>query len=222
MAPLRGTALPAALALALGLRALPGAFVAPAPAARQAAAVAGPRGQVALAARGGGEYDVSDADIQAFYEETISGSGGDPAKGTITAELIVKHFHGVWDDKGTFTRYSGQWKGPPPGGIGKRDIAVGIAGLKEQMKLGKHVVKGGPGNDETQKVVDDGKGWVWLAADMSPGGLAVQLYTSVPYGKRPLLVAKRSEVDTMFEKVNWDLMDKRIDTTMGGPQVKQR
>ncbi|CAK0817212.1 unnamed protein product, partial [Prorocentrum cordatum] len=157
---------------------------------------------VARAARGGGEYDVSDADIQAFYDETISGSGGDPPKGSITAELIVKHFHGVWDDKGTFTRYSGQWKGPPPGGIGKRDIAVGIAGLKEQMKLGKHVVKGGPGNGgpTPEKVKDDGKGWVWLAADMSPGGLAVQLYTSVPYGKRPLLVAKRSEVDTMFEK----------------------
>merc|ERR1712066_368142 len=79
-------------------------------------------------------------------------------------------------------------------GIGNKDIAVGMAGLIEQMKLGKN---------ETEKVFDDGKGWVWLAADMSPGGLAVQLYTSVPYGKRPLLVAKRSEVDTMFAKVNW-------------------
>merc|ERR1711933_125624 len=117
-----------------------------------------------------------------------------------------------------------QWKGPPPGGIGKRDIAVGMEGLKEQMKLGKNVIKGGfgPGADETQKVVDDGKGWVWLAADMSPGGLAVQLYTSVPYGKRPLLVAKRDDVDGMFAKVNWDIMDKRIATTMGGPQVIQR
>ena len=28
----------------------------------------------------------------------------------------------------------------------------------------------GYGVDETQKVVDDGKGWVWLAAEMSPGG----------------------------------------------------
>ncbi|CAK0865306.1 unnamed protein product, partial [Prorocentrum cordatum] len=182
MAPLRGTALPACLAIALGFYLLPSAFAAPAPTARPAASVATARGQVALAARGGGEYDVSDADIQAFYDETISGNGGDPPKGTIAAELIAKHFHG------------------------------------EQMKLGKNVVKGGPGSDETQKVMDDGKGWVWLAADMSPGGLAVQLCTSVPYGKRPLLVAKRSEVDTMFEKANWDLMDKRIDTTMGGPQ----
>merc|ERR1712087_407100 len=87
-------------------------------------------------------------------------------------------------------------------------------------KLGKNVVKGGPGSDETQKVFDDGKGWVWLAADMSPGGLGVALYTSVPYGKRPLLVAKRSDVDGMFAKVNWGIMDKRIDSTIGGPPDK--
>merc|ERR1712174_170466 len=96
--------------------------------------------------------------------------------------------------------------------------------MGEQMKLGKNVIKGGggPGVDETQKVVDDGKGWIWLAADMSPGGLAVELFKSVPYGKRALLVAKQSNVDEMFAKVNWDLMNKRIDTTLGGPQIKQR
>merc|ERR1712118_226616 len=104
-----------------------------------------------------------------------------------------------------------------------RDITVGMEGLKEQMKLGKNVIKGGggPGVDETQKVVDDGKGWVWLAADMSPGGLAVQLYTSVPYGKRPLLVAKRDDVDGMFAKVNWDVVLERFEPPMGGPQIKQ-
>merc|ERR1712060_910454 len=132
-----------------GLCLLPRTFVAPPPAARSA--VTTPlRNAVALAARGGGEYDVSDADIEAFYQETMTGAGGNPPKGTVTAELIVKHFHGEWDDKGQFTRYSGQWQGPPRGTIGK------------------NVIKGGPGNDETQKVVDDGKGWVWLAADMSP------------------------------------------------------
>lgn len=177
---------------------------------------------VALRARGGGEYEVSDADIQKFYEETITGSGGAPPKGTVTGELIVKHFHGSWDDKGQFTRYSGQWQGPPRGSVGNKDIKIGLEGLIEQMKLGKNVIKGGPAKDETGKVFDDGKGWVWLAADMSPGGLAVQLFTSVPYGKRPLLVAKRNDVDGMFAKVNWGIMDKRIDTTMGGPHVIQR
>merc|ERR1712014_195198 len=104
------------------------------------------------------------------------------------------------------------------------DIAVGTQGLIAQMKNPMFVTKGGVGYgvDETQKVVDDGKGWVWLAADMSPGGLAVELFKSVPYGKRALLVAKQSNLDEMFAKVNWDLMDKRIDTTLGGPQIKQR
>lgn len=48
---------------------------------------------------------------------------------------------------------------------------------------------------------DDGKGWVWLAAEMSPGGLAVELFKSVPYGKRAILVAKQSNVDELFQKV---------------------
>ena len=34
----------------------------------------------------------------------------------------------------------------------------------------------------TLQVEDDGKGWVWLAAEMSPGGLAVELFKSVPFG----------------------------------------
>merc|ERR1712048_1460097 len=146
------------------------------------------RSAVALSARGG-EYEVSDADIQAFYAETISGSGGDPPKGTIVAELIVKFFYGEFTKQG-FKRYSGLWKGPPPGTIGKKDIKVGMEGFKAQMKNPMFVSKGGVGYgvDETQKVVDDGKG--------------------------ALLVAKSSNVDEMFDKVNWDLMDKRIDTTL--------
>merc|ERR1712107_139420 len=57
----------------------------------------------------------------------------------------------------------------------------GIKGLVEQMKSPMFVSKGGIGYgvDETQKVEDDGKGWVWLAAEMSPGGLAVELFKSV-------------------------------------------
>merc|ERR1711870_138120 len=163
--------------------------------------------------------EVSDADIEAFYAETISGSGGNPPKGTITAELIVKFFYGDFTPQG-FKRYSGLWKGPPPGSIGKKDIKVGMESLKAQMKNPMFVSKGGggPGVDETQKVVDDGKGWVWIAADMSPGGLAIELFKSTPYGKRPLFCAKSSNVDEMFDKINWDLMDKRIDTTLGGPR----
>jgi len=180
------------------------------------------RGAVALGARGG-EYEVSDADIQAFYAETISGSGGDPPKGTITAELIVKFFYGDFTPQG-FKRYSGLWKGPPPGNIGKKDIKMGMEGLKAQMKNPMFVTKGGVGYgvDESQKVADDGKGWVWLAAEMSPGGLAVELFKSVPYGKRALIVAKSSNVDELFDKVSWDVALANIDKTLGGPQIKQR
>jgi hypothetical protein len=181
------------------------------------------RGSVALEARGGGEYDISDADINNFYAQLTTGSGGDPPKGSVVSELIVKFFHGEFTPQG-FKRYSGMWKGPPPGTIGKNDIAVGVKGLKEQMKNPMFVSKGGVGYgvDETKKVVDDGKGWVWLAAEMSPGGLAVELFKSVPYGKRALLVAKQSDVDSMFAKVNWEVALANIDKTFGGPQIKQR
>merc|ERR1712061_738744 len=155
-----------------------------------------------MAARGGGEYDVSDADIEAFYAETISGSGSDPPKGKVVSELIVKHFYGEFTPQG-FKRYSGAWGGPPPNTLGRKDIAAGV----------------GYGVDETAKVVDDGKGWVWIAAEMSPGGLAIELFKSVPFGKRALFVAKANNVDEMFDKINWDIMDKRVDTTLGGPQV---
>ena len=100
------------------------------------------RGATALRARGGGEWDVSDADIEAFYAETITGSGGDPAKGNVVSELIVKFFHGEFTKKG-FIRYSGQWKGPPPGGIGKKDIKIGVEGLKAQFKDPMFVTKAG-------------------------------------------------------------------------------
>merc|ERR1719188_1790062 len=127
--------------------------------------------------------------------------------------MIVKFFHGEFTPQG-FKRYSGNWKGPPPGTIGK----------KEQFKKPMFVSKGGVGYgvDESKKVVDDGKGWVWLAAEMSPGGLALELFTSVPFGKRALLVAKQNNVDEMFDKVNWDKALERIEITLGGPMVKQR
>ena len=137
---------------------------------------------VALAARGGGEYDISDADIQTFYQSLLTGNGGDPPKGTVLSELVVKFFHGEFTPQG-FKRYSGLWKGPPPGNIGKKDIAVGVQGLIAQMKNPMFVTKGGVGYgiDETQKVEDDGKGWVWLAAEMSPGGLALELFLYPPW-----------------------------------------
>mmetsp|Transcript_94825 Transcript_94825/g.268070 ORF Transcript_94825/g.268070 Transcript_94825/m.268070 type:complete len:228 (+) Transcript_94825:75-758(+) len=178
------------------------------------------QGLTAVHARGGGEYDVSDADIEKFYADLTTGGGGDPPKGNTVSEMIVKFFHGEFTKQG-FKRYSGQWKGPPPGNIGKKDIAVGIQSLKDQMKNPMFVTKGGVGYgaDELQKVVDDGKGWVWLAADMSPNGMAVELLTSVPYGKRAILVARQNNVDELFAKVNWDQATTNIGVTFGGPHL---
>merc|ERR1719230_212673 len=167
------------------------------------------------------EYMVSDVMIQEFYQKTISGLGGLPPKGIIM-DLVIKHFLGTFDAKTkSFTRTS-SYKGPPPQLPGKRDLPPAMELLKEQMKSPAFVTKGGPALDELEKVENDGKGWVWLAADMTPGGLALSLYTAVPYGKRPLLVAKRSDVDSMFDKVNWDVVLERFEITMGGPQIKQR
>ena len=71
------------------------------------------------------------------------------------SELAVKFFHGEFTPQG-FKRYSGLWKGPPPGSIGKKDIAV-VQGLKAQTANPMFVTKGGVGYgvDATQKVVDD-------------------------------------------------------------------
>jgi len=96
------------------------------------------------ASGGGGEYAVTDADIQNFYSELTTGSGGLPPKGNVVSEMMVKFFHGEFTPQG-FKRYAGMWKGPPPGAIGKKDIAVGLEGLKAQMKNPMFVSKGGVG-----------------------------------------------------------------------------
>ena len=52
--------------------------------------------------------------LVAFCGDAIDG-----AQGTVLSELIVKFFHGEFTPQG-FQRYSGLWKGPPPGNIGKK------------------------------------------------------------------------------------------------------
>ena len=54
----------------------------------------------ALQARGGGEYDISDADIQNFYNNLLTGAGGDPPKvglkkkGQLDESWLKKTRHG--------------------------------------------------------------------------------------------------------------------------------
>ena len=84
--------------------------------------------------------------------------------------------------------------------------------VTEQLKKPAVVVNGGGGHsvDEIQKVVHDGKGRAWLAADVTPGGLAIGTYMPVPFGKRPLLVATQGAVGEMLSKVNWSLTDEQL------------
>merc|ERR1712039_751677 len=220
----RGPTLPALAVLALSAFAGMYAFVA-SPGSMTSARRSVPRSSaVAVRARGGGEYDVSDADIEQFFQETISGSGGAPPRKGLIEELVVKFFLGDFiekpDGKVDFQRAS-KYTGPA-GMVGPKDAKAAFENLRAQMKLGKYITKAGPGNDEAAKVLDDGRGLVWLAADMTPGGLNLALYKAIPYGKRPLIVAKSADVDGDFNKINWDVALKRIEKTMGGPEMKQR
>ncbi|CAE8617912.1 unnamed protein product [Polarella glacialis] len=101
---------------------------------------------------------------------------------------------------------------------------MGMEGLRVQIKNLLFVTKGGVGYgvDEILKVVDDCQGWVWLASEMSPGGLAIELFKSVPFGMGALLVAKQNDVGEMFSKVNWAMPLGNIEKTFGGPLIKQR
>merc|ERR1719195_240110 len=154
----RGPVLPALAMLALGAYAGMRAFV-----ASPGSSV------VALQARGGGEYDVSDADIEQFYQETMSGSGGAPPRKGLIEEMVVKFFLGDFTEK-------------PDGKV-------------DFQRASKYT---------------------------GPGGHGLALYKAVPYGKRPLLVAKAADVDGTFAKINWDVALKRVEKTMGGPEIKQR
>eukprot|EP00929_Paragymnodinium_shiwhaense_P029274 TRINITY_DN16810_c0_g3_i3.p2 TRINITY_DN16810_c0_g3~~TRINITY_DN16810_c0_g3_i3.p2 ORF type:complete len:310 (+),score=77.99 TRINITY_DN16810_c0_g3_i3:66-995(+) len=133
--------------------------------------------------------DFSDADIEKFFQETISGAGGEPPPGKLL-DLINTQF--AW----TFC----QPKDATPFSI-----------MKEQMRLQTWRTYGGPKGDTP----DDGKGWVWLAAEMTVVGLCLQIYTSIPYGRRPILVAKADDTATLFEKVNWAVAEQRMEQILG-------
>ena len=52
--------------------------------------------------------------------------------------------------------------------------------------------------------------------------MALELFQSVPFGKRALVVAKQANVDELFEKVSWEQVTLNVDKTLGGPTIKQR
>lgn len=146
--------------------------------------------------------DFSDTAIQAFYDETMSGSGGPPPPGPVR-DIITAYF--------TFDAHLKRKNAA----VKDEDHLKAYETLKEQMKLQTWITFGGTHLDQPS----DGKGWVWLAAEMTVVGLCLQIYKSIPYGRRPLLVAKDDDVPSMFEKVNWDKVEERINRMELGTQL---
>jgi len=143
------------------------------------------------------EDDFSEDDIEKFYEETITGSGGPPPPGRVQ-ELITKYF--LWDGKvrrdDVFTAEEHQ---------------TAFETMKQQLEDQTWITYGGV----KQQTANDGKEWVWLAVDQTVLGPCLQIFMAVPYGRRPLLVAKHNKTDVMFEKVNWAKVDERFDKEIG-------
>jgi len=140
--------------------------------------------------------DFTDDKIEEFFQETISGNGGPPPPGPVE-DIVTEYF--TWDGRPRNGKYSAD------------DRKVAFQTMKDQMRDQTWITYGGP----RQETVDDKKGWVWLAAEMTVVGLCLQIYKSVPYGRRPLLVAKEKDVESMFEKVDWAKFEERLEVELG-------
>mmetsp|Transcript_5172 Transcript_5172/g.11697 ORF Transcript_5172/g.11697 Transcript_5172/m.11697 type:complete len:202 (-) Transcript_5172:100-705(-) len=88
--------------------------------------------------------------------------------------------------------------------LGNGDHAAAFQALKDRMAQG-----------DDFEGEDDGKGWIWLVADLPVSGLKLHLRKSIPIGKRPLLVAKQDNVDELFDKVDWKLARHRMNEVLG-------
>ena len=53
----------------------------------------------------------------------------------------------------------------------------------------------------------------WVATSQSDEASPIGTYTLVPFRRAPAPRGETGAVDEMLSKVNWDLMDKRINTT---------
>lgn len=148
--------------------------------------------------------DFDDACMGYLYQDTMAGSGGQPPPGRLKS-LITAYFSFDVNDR------------PEPGGpVSDYHHNKAFETMKEQMKLQTWLTWGGPKKD----TADDGKGWVWVAAEMTVVGLCLQIYKSVPYGRRPLLIAKADDVEPMFESVDWAKVEKRLDVELGTEILK--
>ncbi|CAL1159736.1 unnamed protein product [Cladocopium goreaui] len=133
--------------------------------------------------------------LDEWYADTISGSGGPPTG--FMKDLILRSFFGTWRENGWFKmsrKYTGH-KGQPC----ENDHMTAYETFKQNLKENKRWIG-----------QDDGKGWFWLVAGQNPGGLYLYVMKSPPFGERPLALIKESNVDEFFEKVNWHMLFVRL------------
>jgi len=163
--------------------------------------------QVALRARGGARG--GGPDIDAWIAEVCTGGGGEPS-GAIK-EYIMKWF---WPAADPFTGRGGA-------APGKKDHKKVFEILKDAVAKGPDFVRGsssagfGSVNGETTGV--DGSPYTWVVGSMTPGGMFLMVTREFPGGKqvRPLFACKIGEEEKMWNSLNWDMVNKRLDITAG-------
>lgn len=116
--------------------------------------------------------DFTDADIERFHQETVSGKGGELPPGKLR-DFLKPQYDFIF----------------------------------EQMRMQTWTTYGGIKGE----TLDDGRGWVWLVAD----GRALQIYKSIPYGRSPLMVGKKDDIDGMLAKADWAKVEERLEVTLG-------
>jgi hypothetical protein len=161
---------------------------------------------IALRARGGARG--GGPDIDAWIAEALGGSGG-PPQGAIK-EYVLKWF---WRADEPFT---GPGKAP-----GKKDHNTVYATLKDVVAQGPAFDRGSASagfasvNGETSGV--DGSPYTWVVGSMTPGGMYLFVTREFPggMGVRPLFACKIGEEEAMWSKLDWNMVNKRLDITAG-------
>uniref|UniRef100_A0A7S2J9N2 Uncharacterized protein n=1 Tax=Alexandrium andersonii TaxID=327968 RepID=A0A7S2J9N2_9DINO len=122
-----------------------------------------------------------------WYQETIAGKGGMPRG--FMADLVLRSFLGGFNKK-KYPVLSYAYTGVN-GEPSETDFETAYNNMKREIKEGGSFME------------NDGKGWIWLVAGQTPGGLYLYLTKAPPYGERPLALIKEDDPDEFFAKVDW-------------------
>lgn len=130
-----------------------------------------------------------------WYAETIAGKGGKPTG--FMRDLVLRSYFGTFG-KSKYLIRSREFTGPNKQPC-ETDYETAYEFFKKTVKEG-----------QMYQGKDDKKGWTWLVAGQSPGGLFLYLMKSPPYGERPLALIKNSNPDEFFQKVDWQRLYIRL------------